>query len=64
MSREQTTEAVWDADWFGPVKTLDVHVAALRRKLAGAIAIEAVRGVGFRLIVTEAEHGPGTRAPS
>ncbi|MDF3141448.1 MULTISPECIES: response regulator transcription factor [unclassified Streptomyces] len=49
MSREQIMEAVWDANWFGPTKTLDVHVAALRRKLAGAITIEAVRGVGFRL---------------
>ncbi|MFF0161743.1 response regulator transcription factor [Streptomyces sp. NPDC005263] len=53
MSREQIMEAVWDANWFGPTKTLDVHVAALRRKLAGAITMEAVRGVGFRLeIVT------------
>lgn len=55
MSREQIMEAVWDANWFGPTKTLDVHVAALRRKLAGAITIEAVRGVGFRLIVNEGE---------
>ncbi|CBG71239.1 MULTISPECIES: response regulator transcription factor [Streptomyces] len=55
MSREQIMEAVWDANWFGPTKTLDVHVAALRRKLAGAITIEAVRGVGFRLIVNEKE---------
>jgi DNA-binding response OmpR family regulator len=53
MSREQIMEAVWDANWFGPTKTLDVHVAALRRKLVGAITIEAVRGVGFRLIVNE-----------
>ncbi|MGG8408287.1 response regulator transcription factor [Streptomyces sp. 12297] len=51
MSREQIMEAVWDANWFGPTKTLDVHVAALRRKLAGAVAIEAVRGVGFRLVL-------------
>ncbi|MET7475003.1 response regulator transcription factor [Streptomyces sp. NPDC005648] len=49
MTREQIMEAVWDANWFGPTKTLDVHVAALRRKLAGAVTIEAVRGVGFRL---------------
>jgi DNA-binding winged helix-turn-helix (wHTH) protein len=55
MSREQIMEAVWDANWFGPTKTLDVHVAALRRKLAGAITIEAVRGVGFRL---EVVRGP------
>ncbi|MFJ4538817.1 response regulator transcription factor [Streptomyces tibetensis] len=62
MSREQIMEAVWDANWFGPTKTLDVHVAALRRKLAGAITIEAVRGVGFRLEITggtEAGAGGG-----
>ncbi|MGW5001234.1 response regulator transcription factor [Streptomyces hydrogenans] len=54
MSREQIMEAVWDANWFGPTKTLDVHVAALRRKLAGAVTVEAVRGVGFRLLVEPA----------
>jgi DNA-binding response OmpR family regulator len=58
MSREQIMEAVWDANWFGPTKTLDVHVAALRRKLAGAITIEAVRGVGFRLVVPEGDAAP------
>ncbi|MEV0239501.1 response regulator transcription factor [Streptomyces sp. NPDC050674] len=59
MSREQIMEAVWDANWFGPTKTLDVHVAALRRKLAGAITIEAVRGVGFRLEITQDTGGDG-----
>jgi DNA-binding response OmpR family regulator len=54
MTREQIMEAVWDANWFGPTKTLDVHVSALRRKLAGALTIEAVRGVGFRLVVDAA----------
>ncbi|MGP3983109.1 response regulator transcription factor [Streptomyces sp. KR80] len=58
ISREQIMEAVWDANWFGPTKTLDVHVAALRRKLAGAVTIEAVRGVGFRLLVVEDEQTP------
>ena len=51
MTREQIMEAVWDANWFGPTKTLDVHVGALRRKLGEAIAVETVRGVGFRLVV-------------
>ncbi|MFD0372280.1 response regulator transcription factor [Streptomyces sp. NPDC059071] len=64
MSREQIMEAVWDANWFGPTKTLDVHVAALRRKLAGAIAVEAVRGVGFRLVVVEGGAGTDGRAGS
>ncbi|MET9759538.1 response regulator transcription factor [Streptomyces sp. NPDC006372] len=57
MSREQIMEAVWDANWFGPTKTLDVHVAALRRKLAGAVTIDAVRGVGFRLEIVEGSGG-------
>ena len=60
MSREQIMEAVWDANWFGPTKTLDVHVAALRRKLTGAISIEAVRGVGFRLEIAKDETGKDT----
>ncbi|KUO08044.1 response regulator transcription factor [Streptomyces sp. DSM 15324] len=59
MSREQIMEAVWDANWFGPTKTLDVHVAALRRKLAGVVTVEAVRGVGFRLEIAK-ESGDGT----
>ncbi|MCC8246783.1 response regulator transcription factor [Saccharothrix luteola] len=52
FTREQIMEAVWDANWFGPTKTLDVHVGALRRKLGDAVAVETVRGVGFRLVLT------------
>jgi DNA-binding response OmpR family regulator len=54
ITREQIMEAVWDANWFGPTKTLDVHVSALRRKLGGALTFETVRGVGFRLVVEPA----------
>ncbi|WP_433797195.1 response regulator transcription factor [Actinoplanes sp. CA-252034] len=50
FTREQIMESVWDTNWFGPTKTLDVHVGALRRKLGGAITLETVRGVGFRLV--------------
>ncbi|MER5432130.1 response regulator transcription factor [Streptomyces sp. NPDC002588] len=57
MSREQIMEAVWDANWFGPTKTLDVHVAALRRKFAGVLTLEAVRGVGFRLEIVKDTAG-------
>ncbi|KOX19938.1 transcriptional regulator [Saccharothrix sp. NRRL B-16348] len=52
FTREQIMEAVWDANWFGSTKTLDVHVGALRRKLGDAVAVETVRGVGFRLVLT------------
>ena len=49
LSREQILEEVWDPHWYGPTKTLDVHVASLRRKLGDPRWIETVRGVGFRL---------------
>ncbi|WP_341952930.1 response regulator transcription factor [Salinibacterium sp. TMP30] len=40
---------VWDTTWFGTAKTLDAHIAAVRKKLGDAGWIESVRGVGFRL---------------
>jgi two-component system, OmpR family, response regulator RegX3 len=51
FTREQIMEAVWDENWFGPTRTLDVHIGALRRKLGDAATIETVRGVGFRLVL-------------
>jgi DNA-binding response OmpR family regulator len=39
---------VWHAEWYGATKTLDAHVAALRRKLGSADWIASVRGIGFR----------------
>lgn len=50
-TRSDIIEHVWDANWFGPTKTVDAHVAGIRRKLGDASWIEAVRGVGFRLEV-------------
>jgi two-component system response regulator RegX3 len=49
MSRQRIFEEVWDPHWYRPTKTLDVHVASLRRKLGASGWIETVRGVGFRL---------------
>ena len=51
FTREQLMEAVWDEHWFGPTRTLDVHVAALRQKFGDALVLTTVRGVGFRLEV-------------
>jgi two-component system response regulator RegX3 len=52
VSRERLIDEVWDVNWFGSTKTLDVHVSALRKKLdddpADARYIHTVRGVGFR----------------
>ena len=47
--RSDILRAVWDGTWYGTTKTLDAHVAAIRKKLGDPRWIEAVRGVGFRL---------------
>src|SRR6266516_3964214 len=49
FTRQRILEEVGDPHWYGPTKTLDVHVASLRRKLGDSGWIETVRGVGFRL---------------
>ncbi|WP_310529764.1 response regulator transcription factor [Nocardioides sp.] len=52
VSREQLMSEVWDENWFGSTKTLDVTIGRLRNKLEEAGAkdrVVAIRGVGFRL---------------
>jgi DNA-binding response OmpR family regulator len=49
--RSDILRAVWNGNWYGTTKTLDAHVAAIRKKLGDPRWIEAVRGVGFRLDV-------------
>ena len=49
MTRQEILESAWDAHWYGPTKVLDVHVAALRRKLGVPGLIETAYGRGFRL---------------
>jgi two-component system response regulator RegX3 len=52
LARSKLMDEVWGVDWFGSTKTLDVHVAALRRRLGDDAQepryIHTVRGVGFR----------------
>jgi DNA-binding response OmpR family regulator len=54
VTREELMSDVWDVNWFGSTKTLDVHIAWLRRKLgddsADPVYIRTVRGVGFSLV--------------
>jgi DNA-binding response OmpR family regulator len=52
-TRTDIVERVWDANWFGPTKTIDAHVAGIRKKLGDPRWIQAVRGVGFRLEAPE-----------
>ena len=49
LTRQEILESAWDAHWYGPTKVLDVHVAALRRKLDVPGLIETAYGRGFRL---------------
>ncbi|MCX4860397.1 response regulator transcription factor [Streptomyces canus] len=57
-SRQQILDRVWDPFYEGPTKTLDVHVASLRRKLGHPAWIQTLRGVGFRLAVHTGPAGP------
>ena len=53
VTREDLMARVWDENWFGSTKTLDTTIGRLRQKLldGGApVALETVRGVGFRLV--------------
>ncbi|MEU2716321.1 winged helix-turn-helix domain-containing protein [Streptomyces sp. NPDC007205] len=49
VTRQEILERAWDAHWYGPTKVLDVHMAALRRKLGVPGLVETVYGRGFRL---------------
>jgi DNA-binding response OmpR family regulator len=49
MSRQQILDGVWGYDWFGDVRTVDVHIAQVRKKLGEAVQIKTVRGIGYRL---------------
>ena len=60
VKREDLMAKVWDVNWFGSTKTLDVHIGWLRRKLGDEAGrsryIETVRGVGFRFAAPEVEE--------
>ena len=62
VTREQLIDDVWDENWWGSTKTLDVHIHMVRRKLGeepgGPSRITTIRGVGYRFDA-EARHGSG-----
>ena len=52
LSREQLLQKAWGFDFYGQTRTVDVHIAHLRRKLEGGnVKIETVTGVGYKLTV-------------
>jgi DNA-binding response OmpR family regulator len=54
LSRQQILDGVWGYDWFGDARTVDVHIAQVRKKLGDAARITTVRGVGYRLETAKA----------
>jgi DNA-binding response OmpR family regulator len=48
LSRHQLLDGVWGADWYGDERTVDVHVAQLRKKLGDTLPLATVWGVGYR----------------
>ncbi|MFJ7207961.1 response regulator transcription factor [Streptomyces sp. NPDC098789] len=56
--REQIISEVWRTSWEGTGRTLEVHVASLRSKLAMPALIETVRGVGYRLVAPPTPPAP------
>ena len=65
IRREQIISEVWRSSWEGTARTLEVHVASLRQKLAVPSLIETVRGIGYRLVLPPepAEPGSGPAGP-
>jgi two-component system, OmpR family, response regulator RegX3 len=61
VGREEIMDEVWDPHWFGPTKTLDVHISWLRKKIeddpAAPRYISTVRGVGFRFASPDSVDG-------
>ena len=57
LKREEIMDEVWDPHWFGPTKTLDVHISWLRKKIEDDPSkpryITTIRGVGFRFLAAE-----------
>ena len=52
FTREQLLQQAWGFDFYGQTRTVDVHIAHLRKKMAGSTAsIETVTGIGYKLVV-------------
>jgi two-component system alkaline phosphatase synthesis response regulator PhoP len=51
FTREQLLQQAWGFDFYGQTRTVDVHIAHLRKKLSGSsVTIETVTGIGYKLV--------------
>jgi two-component system alkaline phosphatase synthesis response regulator PhoP len=54
LSREQLLNLVWGYDFYGETRTVDVHIAHLRKRLTGSnVEVETVLGVGYKLVADD-----------
>lgn len=52
LTREQLLDLVWGFDYVGQTRTIDVHIAHLRKILTGShVSIETITGVGYKLVI-------------
>jgi DNA-binding response OmpR family regulator len=52
LERDKLLNVVWGYDYFGDTRTVDVHVAHLRDRLAGSsLCVQTVRGVGYKMVL-------------
>jgi DNA-binding response OmpR family regulator len=52
FTREQLLQLAWGFDYYGQTRTVDVHIAHLRKKIeASSVKIETVTGVGYKLVI-------------
>lgn len=52
FTREQLLQQAWGFDFYGQTRTVDVHIAHLRKKLAGSLVnIETITGIGYKLTI-------------
>ncbi len=59
LTREQLLQQAWGFDFYGQTRTVDVHIAHLRKKLEGSsVRIETMTGVGYKLVVDSNTASP------
>jgi len=59
LTREQLLNLVWGFDFYGQTRTVDVHIAHLRKILSGSqVGVETITGVGYKLVVTPVPSKP------
>ena len=61
LSREQILQKAWGFDFYGQTRTVDVHVAHLRKKIEKSnVKIETITGVGYKLVISPSRKDIGT----